>query len=287
MQSFAAAYQHQRNDEWLDRVIGDIIDPAQRMNCRDFGWDSDDDMVDDPDDVSDSDLQQDSKSESDRAARVSSPVSPGSFVTAPGSTRPWSPSIPSPNVPMRRSSNRSSRPNRSQQRSKSNKSHSRVFSDRTSASLISPLSMRSGDRARNSRLYYDGTVAAPSSLIPEDAPRSPAPPYEQIAKPQKSLHRSVSSQGWEKLEFGRELHRSASRLSVVSEFSGFAPHPGVRPLEKREVLGEAAGPSEDETEYPAPLALTAIIIGICMSVFIISLNRNVIATVSYHPISRP
>lgn len=62
----------------------------------------------------------------------------------------------------------------------------------------------------------------------------------------------------------------------------FAPHPAVRPLANREVLGQAAPPSEDDGDhqYPGPLALALIIIGICLSVFVISVDRNIITTVS-------
>jgi hypothetical protein len=74
------------------------------------------------------------------------------------------------------------------------------------------------------------------------------------------------------------------RLSTVSEFSGFESHPAVRPLEKeRKTLGEAAGPDDDDpTEYPGPLSLALIVTGICLSVFIISLDRVIITTVRAH-----
>ncbi|KAK4943703.1 hypothetical protein LTR10_016800 [Elasticomyces elasticus] len=73
------------------------------------------------------------------------------------------------------------------------------------------------------------------------------------------------------------------RLSTVSEFSGFESHPAVRPLEKREdrkALGEAAGPDseDDPTVYPGPVSLALIVTGICLSVFIISLDRVIITT---------
>lgn len=73
------------------------------------------------------------------------------------------------------------------------------------------------------------------------------------------------------------------RLSDVPEFAGFDSHPAVRPLESRATLGEAAGPHKDDesVQYPGPLTLTPILIGICLSVFIISLDRNIITTVKY------
>ena len=41
---------------------------------------------------------------------------------------------------------------------------------------------------------------------------------------------------------------------------------------------------EDPHEYPGPLALTLLTIGICLSVFLVSLDRTIVATVgtSYH-----
>lgn len=77
------------------------------------------------------------------------------------------------------------------------------------------------------------------------------------------------------------LSKAQSTTSFQSEFSGFAPHPGVRPLQEKEdrsVLGEAAGAVDDNHKYPGPLALGLIIVGICLSVFIISLDRNIITT---------
>ena len=49
MANFAPAYHHESNSAWLDHLIGDVMDPNQRANCRTYGQDWDDDMVDDPD----------------------------------------------------------------------------------------------------------------------------------------------------------------------------------------------------------------------------------------------
>ncbi|KIX09015.1 uncharacterized protein Z518_00093 [Rhinocladiella mackenziei CBS 650.93] len=65
------------------------------------------------------------------------------------------------------------------------------------------------------------------------------------------------------------------RLSTASGFSGFESHPAVRPLVTPKVRGGAA---DDAAEYPGPLALTLIVLGICLSVFTISLDRNIITT---------
>ncbi|EXJ86294.1 hypothetical protein A1O1_06664 [Capronia coronata CBS 617.96] len=70
------------------------------------------------------------------------------------------------------------------------------------------------------------------------------------------------------------------RSSTVSEFSGFESHPAVRPLEMSRGLINAAGlaVADDPSQYPKPLALASIVLGICLSVFIISLDRNIITT---------
>lgn len=39
---------------------------------------------------------------------------------------------------------------------------------------------------------------------------------------------------------------------------------------------------EDPHEYPGPLALTLLTIGICLSVFLVSLDRTIVATVFLH-----
>ena len=269
MASFAAAYQREQNDAWLNQIVGEIIDPSQRINCRDLGRDSDGDLVDDPDYVSADDDFENSEKQQNGRTRASSQSTSGSFVTAPGPSR-----LSSRSRPRRKSSKHSSKASRSQLGRQSEHSRRRL-SDGGSQVPASPLSGTTEAASRSSRLYYDGTRADQAS--PEAMPpKSRAPAYKQVARPPKALYRSISSQVWEK----PGLRRQDSRLSAISEFSGFASHPAIRPLEKRDVLGEAAGPSEeDETEYPGPLALALIIVGICLSVFIISLDRNIITTV--------
>lgn len=81
-------------------------------------------------------------------------------------------------------------------------------------------------------------------------------------------------------------NRSTETISAIDSVEDekvlFAPHPAVRPLASREILGLAAPPEENDEghQYPGPLALALIIIGICLSVFIISVDRNIVTTVS-------
>ena len=42
---------------------------------------------------------------------------------------------------------------------------------------------------------------------------------------------------------------------------------------------------EDPHEYPGPLALSLLTIGICLSVFLVSLDRTIVATVRASPVS--
>jgi len=60
---------------------------------------------------------------------------------------------------------------------------------------------------------------------------------------------------------------------------------------KAETGGEGEGGEENESEteneepiYPGPWALTFLLIGLCLSIFLISLDRTIITTVSIHPI---
>ncbi|KAK5943626.1 hypothetical protein PMZ80_004634 [Knufia obscura] len=69
-------------------------------------------------------------------------------------------------------------------------------------------------------------------------------------------------------------------VSFRSALTHFAFHPGVRPL----LYDEELIPEPDNTpkrareEYPSRLPLALIILGICLSVFIISLDRGIITT---------
>ncbi|KAK5047592.1 hypothetical protein LTR84_006689 [Exophiala bonariae] len=118
--------------------------------------------------------------------------------------------------------------------------------------------------------------AVPSKLskispsIPIHSGRSPTPTLRYQRKP--DLRSSAND--------NQHLPQLERRLSDVPEFTGFDSHPAVRPLESRVALGEAAGPTmeDDSAQYPGMPTLIPIVIGICLSVFIISLDRNIITT---------
>ncbi|KAK5076895.1 hypothetical protein LTR64_005625 [Lithohypha guttulata] len=68
-------------------------------------------------------------------------------------------------------------------------------------------------------------------------------------------------------------------MSVRSALSNFAPHPGVRLLLYNERVVEPPSNTNHDTEvYPSSLPLALIVLGICLSVFIISLDRGIITT---------
>lgn len=324
MASFAPAYQHESNSIWLNQLFTEIVDPSARVNCRDYGRDWDDDMVDADafDDFSD-DFEDQHTSPQGHRRTLSSPTSQLSDTPLhipPRQSSLWS-SHSRNSRSTRSRSLRPSRNSRRQSRYRSPESSESRPRDGTAQVPVSSMSafVSNGANSSSSRRFgvvspeqSDGTLERlPSSVsfpsktsskatsnavsqptqsppaIEVPIPNSPAPPYEEPRLPTKALHRSVSSQGWSRSEklAPVDLRRETSRLSVISEFSGFPSHPGVRPLTSREVLGEAAGPSDDDnTEYPGPFALTLIIIGICLSVFIISLDRNIITTVRTQPL---
>lgn len=68
-------------------------------------------------------------------------------------------------------------------------------------------------------------------------------------------------------------------MSFRSALTTFAPHPGVRPLLYDEEFSHMPEtPQCAREDYPSPLPLSVIILGICLSVFIISLDRGIIVT---------
>ncbi|KAK5097777.1 hypothetical protein LTR70_002819 [Exophiala xenobiotica] len=69
-------------------------------------------------------------------------------------------------------------------------------------------------------------------------------------------------------------------MSFQSALTTFAPHPGVRPLLYDEEFSHMPEtPQRAREDYPNPLPQSLIILGVCLSVFIISLDRGIITTV--------
>ena len=66
-------------------------------------------------------------------------------------------------------------------------------------------------------------------------------------------------------------------LAVAPTFEEIKPATKRKTRKRRQHRVEAA---EDPHEYPGPLALTLLTIGICLSVFLVSLDRTIVATAS-------
>lgn len=122
----------------------------------------------------------------------------------------------------------------------------------------------------------------PDSPPPERAPTSVfrfGRKRNSIADKRTEDHGSVTAASM--IDKVQEISgRKDRRLCTVSEFSEFDSHPIIRPLEVGKAPGEAGHDDEnDPTQYPGRLALSLIVVGICLSVFVISLDRNIITTV--------
>ena len=63
----------------------------------------------------------------------------------------------------------------------------------------------------------------------------------------------------------------------TSRFEEIKPAAERKERKRRQHRVEAA---EDPHDYPGPLALSLLTIGICLSVFLVSLDRTIVATVS-------
>lgn len=278
MSAFSAAYQHDPNEAWLNDLLRGIIDPNQRAESTRSGRTSRNDNVITPD--------LDDQIERPRAARTSSRYSAPSRRSF--SSFSWH---------SRTSSRQHNRtisdigvhdPNReSAQQTRNTPTPSVSASQRVSDSK-SPV--RSSSRA--SRLRTDEQRAVFHSPTPSHARvSSSGSDTKTLLPPEGPQTRNLKAI----LESSEDLSRADS-ISVNGSIDDekaifkFAPHPAVRPLASREVLGQAAPPSEDDGDhqYPGPLALSLIITGICLSVFIISVDRNIVTTVSipflpWHP----
>lgn len=78
-----------------------------------------------------------------------------------------------------------------------------------------------------------------------------------------------------------DIQPAAPATSVFEEINPAGKSKGRK---RRQHRVEAA---EDPLEYPGPLALTILTIGICLSVFLVSLDRTIVATVSIARIQKP
>ncbi|KAJ9499942.1 hypothetical protein H2202_004332 [Exophiala xenobiotica] len=299
MAGIAAAYQHEGNDAWLNQVVSDIIDsasiarPSSRSRSRSLRS------------VSRSttgrwrDASRDTNS--NRAQHVARDIAGDDA----GGTYPENADAAT-FVTARSEVSRGRRPNHSLDRTISQQSclsgaSSRGSGRNTSQSVhtqTSPpaYSQRPGHGPMGSlSIVRPESRAASSGNTTHGAPNFPETTYIPSRYAPRTPKVTASGTMAENVEASSDARSvrfddkqrwsepPQRRLSTVSEYSEFKfeSHPAVRPLEnRRKVLGEAAGPAaeDDPTEYPGPLPLALIVLGICLSVFIISLDRNIITT---------
>lgn len=270
MAGFAPAYRQESDDIWLNGVLQDIISPRRNSS-----------------------MSRSRSRHTDTTGQRSS-LGDGDYGIPPvvdtegGVTRGRQP-IPSHHRMVSRSPTLSNTISVSSQPDSIPPVPPPAYGQTTEASTGSLSSIRPQpwDKASTS-----STVSSyPAANLPESfyIPSRPRPrPRSKIRDNQQDeVEQGADTEGSKSRAVHFDSHKTLieppmRRLSTVSEFSGFESHPAVRPLEPKKGLGEAAGPpaADDPTQYPGPIALALIVLGICLSVFIISLDRNIITTVS-------
>lgn len=253
MSGFTAAYQNEANEAWLNDVIRGIIDSdhhSQHRSRSSLGANTPDldDQLERPRAVTRSSYV------SARSRRSFSPFSWHSRSSRSKHDRAISDDGLSitQNEPQQKVRESTATPSRCSSDSRTVASSSRASqlkTDHQRATFNSPT--------------FSSRIGSPSS----DRPRSHY--LKAILESTEDLSRPDSTSLYESIDDEKPIFK-------------FAPHPAVRPLASCEVLGQAAPPSEEDGDhqYPGPLALTLIIVGICLSVFIISVDRNIVTTVS-------
>lgn len=245
------AYQHSSNDAWLNNVVGDIVSDVQsrRGSLVSRSWSSrDDDAA--------------SSAEGTDATAILPTMTYSQHGQQDSNSQPRSQCHP-------RLSTHSSW-------TRTRDSCRQISECRTTSAIAkNPEARRQTARPG---IEGDRSTQEPSdSNERSGSPRSSHPPARDPMRRRKDESEIPSDAYFPTL---------GKRLSTVSEFSGFQPHPAVGPLEPRGALGEASGPpygadddNEEDASYPGPLALSLVVLGICLSVFIVSLDRNIITTV--------
>lgn len=99
-----------------------------------------------------------------------------------------------------------------------------------------------------------------------------------------SLVHSSSNEDGETLGHNSLMDPPAPTLDNETQLgdSHFPTREGIRPglaRKEREKRSHNVETTEDPHQYPGPLALSILTVGICLSVFLVSLDRTIIATV--------
>merc|ERR1711939_1045607 len=303
MAAFAAAYQHEGNDAWLNQVVSDIVDSAsivrassrsRSRSLRSVSRSTTNRWREPSRDTNSNGAQHVARDTAgDDGGRIyPEDTDAATFVTARSEvSRGRRPNHSldrtiSPASCLTSTSSRGSGRNTPQ--STLTEASPPAYSQQSghvpmgSLSIVKPESHAESAAKLAQSVSTQGAANFPETpYIPSSyAPRKPkvtASGIMAVNVDASSDARAVRSDDNE-----TRFEPPERRLSTVSESSEFKfeSHPAVRPLENRNALGEAAGPADedDPTEYPGPLPLALIVLGICLSVFIISLDRNIITT---------
>ena len=304
MAAFAAAYQHEGNDAWLNQVVNDVIDSAsiarassrsRSRSLRSISRSTTDRWREPSRDANSSRAQHAArKTPGDDGGRTyQDDTDAAAFITARSEvSRGRRPNHSldrtiSPASCLTRTSSRGSGRNTPQ--STLTQASPPAYSQRSdhgpvgSVSIVRPESRAESSAKSTLSVSTHGAANFPeTSYIPSRyTPRKSKVTASGIMA--ENVDASSDARAVRSDDNETRFEPPERRLSTVSESSEFKfeSHPAVRPLENRKALGEAAGPADedDPTEYPGPLPLALIVLGICLSVFIISLDRNIITTV--------
>ena len=288
MSGFAAAYNRDTNDIWLNNMLGDIVDSRHDAACRATGQDYDDDTVDAPDDYDANDVHtattisrnasprpmpQQSRSFTSIAQRVNLHGSPGSEnarLHSPG----FSSGPPAHNRRLR---------SRSSARSAVSSSHQREHS--LTATVTRPEGILSWSRRRPvpERL---STLSTASTALESDPEKIDPEKTSSLGPAQAGQNHLRYPHDFSLGRLEEDIEKAVAELAPeglveVEDGCMFPPHPGVKPLRRHKSDSEPE-PSlleDPDTQYPAPLPLALIVLGVCLSVFIISMDRSIVTTV--------
>ncbi len=276
MAGIAAVYSRESNNVWLNYLLEDIVASNRGdTSCIGAGQAFDDDLVYALEGEGTTDIRR------NKSARSARRESARRLLSAN-------------EVPQRSLSERSTRSDRSQlpsprlSRSPSSAHPPETLPQSPPVVVPEPLNIP------GIRVTPDDEV--PSDDVPATGPERPSPyriptiRFSQypgsVRSARERLHRqtlSISSTysntivGSEAGEDEKASRRN-SEESVDSD-NTFPTHPGVRPLAVRRWTMEPSILEHPDTEYPKPLPLALIVFGVCLSVFIISLDRSIITTV--------
>ena len=284
MSGFAAAYNGDANDVWLNYLLEDIVESRRDASCRRTGQDYDDDTVDAPGNfdannvhtattlsrnVSHRPKPQQSRSFTSIAQRVNSHGSPRSEEAGLHSRGPTA----------------HNRRLRSPSSARSATSSSHQHENSLTAIITPPQRTFSWSRRRPAPERLS-TLSTASTALESDPEKIDLEKTSSLGSPQAG-HHNIHFQHHSSLgRLEEDVEKTAAELAPeglveVEDGCMFPPHPGVKPMRryKSRPSPEPSLVENPEAQYPAPLPLALIVLGVCLSVFIISMDRSIVTTV--------